>query len=94
MLAGDELALIRRALGLSQEQMGRLLGVSFATVNRWEGGHSSPTGTSQDLYQAIKAALDARVSPSVIVRASNNERGVFLYTLFKLAYGPRRRKYR
>ena len=59
MLVGDELALIRRALGLSQEQMGRLLGVSFATVNRWEGGHSSPTGTSQDLYQAIKAAIDA-----------------------------------
>ncbi len=94
MLAGEELGVIRRALGVSQEQMARLLGVSFATVNRWEGGHSSPTGTSQDLYQAIRAALKAGVRPSVIVRASNNERGVFLYTLFKFAYGRRGRTYR
>jgi len=94
MLAGEELVEIRRALGLSQEQMGRLVGVSFASVNRWEGGHSSPTGTSQDLYQAIQAALRAGVRPTAIVRASNNERGVFLYTLFKLAYGPRKRAYR
>ncbi len=94
MLGGDELVRVRRALGLSQEQMARLLGVSFASVNRWEGGHSSPTGSSQDLYQAIKAALNAGVAPDAIVRASNNQRGVFLYTLFKLAYGPKKRAYR
>ena len=94
MLAGAELTNIRRALELSQEQMARLLGVSFASVNRWEAGHSSPTGSSQDLYQAIQAALKAGVRPSAIVRASNNERGIFLYTLFKLAYGRRGRAYK
>jgi len=34
---------IRRQLALSQEDLARLLGVSFATVNRWENGQSSPS---------------------------------------------------
>lgn len=33
---------IRARLGLTQEQLADRLGVSFATVNRWEGGHASP----------------------------------------------------
>lgn len=33
---------IREALGLTQEQLASRLGVSFATVNRWEAGKSSP----------------------------------------------------
>jgi predicted ATPase/DNA-binding CsgD family transcriptional regulator/DNA-binding XRE family transcriptional regulator len=41
---GDSLAgrlrLLRASLGLSQEQLARQLNVSFATVNRWESGHS------------------------------------------------------
>ena len=31
---------LRTTLGLSQEQLARELGVSFATVNRWETGHT------------------------------------------------------
>jgi len=38
-LAG-RLRLLRNGLGLSQEQLARQLNVSFATVNRWESGHS------------------------------------------------------
>jgi non-specific serine/threonine protein kinase len=34
------LASLRARLGLSQEQLARELGVSFATVNRWETGHT------------------------------------------------------
>ena len=34
---------IRRQLSLSQEDLGRLLGVSYATVNRWENGLSKPS---------------------------------------------------
>ena len=34
---------IRRQLSLSQENLARLLGVSYATVNRWENGLSKPS---------------------------------------------------
>jgi hypothetical protein len=71
--------------------MARLLGVSFASVNRWEGGHSSPMGPTRDLYLAIDAALRAGHLPDAIVQAANNERGVFLFTLFRMAYQRTRR---
>jgi putative transcriptional regulator len=34
---------IRRQLSLSQEGLARQLGVSYATVNRWENGLSKPS---------------------------------------------------
>lgn len=33
---------IRQKTGLSQEDLGRLLGVSFTTINRWENGRQAP----------------------------------------------------
>jgi putative transcriptional regulator len=34
---------VRRQLGFSQEALAHALGVSFATVNRWENGKNSPS---------------------------------------------------
>ena len=34
---------IRQQLTLSQEDLARQLGVSYATVNRWENGQSMPS---------------------------------------------------
>lgn len=34
---------VRSILNLSQERLAKELGVSFATVNRWEKGHSEPS---------------------------------------------------
>lgn len=91
MLTSTHLTAIRRKLGLPQEQMARLLGVSFASVNRWEGGHSSPTGPIRDLYLALDAAIRAGNSATTILAAANNERGAFLYALFRMAYARSRR---
>jgi transcriptional regulator with XRE-family HTH domain len=71
---------------MTQEQMARLLGVSFVSVNRWEGGHSAPTGPTLDLYAAMYAAIRAGNSPEAIRRAAENKRGAFLYHLFRMAY--------
>ncbi len=84
--------MIRHKIGLTQEQMARLLGVSFASVNRWEGGHSGPTGPTLDLYRALDAAIRAGNAPQAIIQAANNERGAFLYTLFRMAYASTRRR--
>jgi len=92
MLDSGRLTANRRRLGLTQEQMARLLGVSFVSVNRWEGGHSSPTGPTLDLYLAIDAAIRAGHAPDTIRQAANSERGAFLYALFRMAYArPRGR---
>jgi len=34
---------VRRQLSLSQEDLARELGVSYATVNRWENGQAKPS---------------------------------------------------
>jgi len=85
------MAAIRTHLGLTQEQMAHLLGVSFASVNRWEAGHSSPTGPAVDLYQALSAAVRAGHSPASIRQAANAQRSAFLLTLFQMAYAKTRR---
>jgi type I restriction enzyme M protein len=46
------LRLIRAKLNLTQQQLADRLGVSFATVNRWEGGASAP-------QKAARATIDA-----------------------------------
>ena len=43
---------IRQFTGLSQTEMANKVGVRFATINRWENGHSSPTRLAQEkLYE-------------------------------------------
>lgn len=90
MLPTEQLSAIRSRLGMTQEQMARVLGVSFASVNRWEAGHSSPTGPTLDLYQALNAAIRAGNTSETIRQAANNERGAFLYSLFRMAYARRK----
>ena len=34
---------VRRQLSISQEDLARELGVSYATVNRWENGKANPS---------------------------------------------------
>jgi len=86
MLDSQQLAALRKKLDLSQEEMARLLGVSFVSVNRWEGGHSTPMGPTRDLYLAIDAAIRAGHPPQRISQAANTDRGTFLYILFRMAY--------
>jgi transcriptional regulator with XRE-family HTH domain len=94
MLDANRIVAVRKRLGMSQEQMARLLGVSFTSVNRWEGGHSGPTGPFCDLYLALEAAIRAGNRPEAIRQASNSERGMFLYALFRMAYGSKGRRSR
>jgi transcriptional regulator with XRE-family HTH domain len=42
---------VRRQVGLSQEDLARALGVSFATVNRWENGKTVPSKLAQRQFE-------------------------------------------
>lgn len=44
---GNIIYAIRETLGISQEEMAGFLGISFATVNRWENGRSKPNKMAQ-----------------------------------------------
>lgn len=89
MLQPSRLAEIRRGLSLSQESMARLLGVSFATVNRWEGGHSAPIGLAAEVYRALDVCLRAGLRGADILGNVPMEPGRLLQRIFNLAYGGR-----
>jgi putative transcriptional regulator len=42
---------VRRQLELSQEKLTHALGMSFATVNRWENGRTGPSKMTQSVWQ-------------------------------------------
>ena len=52
---------IRSTLNLTQEQLAERLGVSFATVNRWEGGVNMPQKAARETIAAL--AQEAGISP-------------------------------
>jgi predicted ATPase/DNA-binding NarL/FixJ family response regulator/transcriptional regulator with XRE-family HTH domain len=54
------LRVLRGNLGLSQEQLARRLGVSFATVNRWESGRTQPSARASQAVAELEADSAAR----------------------------------
>ncbi|MGH3289570.1 MAG: ATP-binding protein, partial [Streptosporangiaceae bacterium] len=57
------LRLLRARLGLSQEQLARRLGVSFATVNRWEAGRSRPSARAAAAIAELEASASRGLRP-------------------------------
>lgn len=57
---------IRAALQLTQEQLAERLGVSFATVNRWEGGGNSPQRAAKEAIAKLaeEAGVDLEAPSS------------------------------
>lgn len=52
---------IRKSLGLSQAQLAEALGVSFATVNRWENNRTQPSKLAQkQLERFVKEQTPAK----------------------------------
>ena len=57
---GVEVRTLRKQLGLTQEEFAHEIGVTFATVNRWENGKSEPSR----LALKMLTALDHRDAPA------------------------------
>src|SRR5580698_10646646 len=65
--AASWLRRVRASRGLSQEQLARLLGVSFATVNRWETGRTQmPARARRALaeFEAGRTPMPEAASPA------------------------------
>jgi transcriptional regulator with XRE-family HTH domain len=57
---------LRERLHLTQEVFARILGVSFATVNRWENGKTEPTGDYARVLQTLYH-LTASTKPGLTI---------------------------
>lgn len=51
----DMIKALREKLIISQDELAKILGVSFVSVNRWENGHHEPTiKIKRKLVQLLK----------------------------------------
>ena len=60
---------IRASLDLTQEQLADRLGVTFATVNRWEGGTTRPQKAAREAIAAL--ATDAGVDTVAVSESAD-----------------------
>lgn len=51
MSFAEQVKYVRTELKLSQERLAQILGVSFATINRWENGNYNPSRLAQKVFQ-------------------------------------------
>lgn len=57
----DQVKQLRIKLACSQEELARELGVSFATVNRWENGHREPLPMARRAFEALCQAKGVKL---------------------------------
>ena len=57
---------VRSRLDLTQEQLAERLGVSFATVNRWEGGVTTPQRAARTAIAALAAEAGVDTTESAV----------------------------
>src|SRR5688572_6889430 len=70
---------LRKRLGLSQEELAARLGLSFATINRWEAGRSKPQRVQLATFEKLweDAGLnDETEEPAGTGPAGRRRRGV------------------
>ena len=65
---------IRTSLDLTQEQLGDRLGVTFATVNRWEGGATRPQKAAREAIAAL--AADAGIDTTAASESTDAAAGI------------------
>lgn len=51
MTFSDKVKAVRNQLQITQEELAHKLGVSFATVNRWESGSYKPSKMGQRVFE-------------------------------------------
>ena len=51
MAFADKVKYVREKLKLSQEELAHELGVSFATINRWENGSYNPSRLAKKVFE-------------------------------------------
>ena len=61
----DRIVAIRRALGLSREELARLVCVSASTVFRWETGKLTPSGPTANIVASLEIVINKGRAPKL-----------------------------
>lgn len=61
MSFAEKVKLVRTKLKLSQEDLARELGVSFATINRWENGSYNPSRLAKKVFEDFCLKNNAQI---------------------------------
>lgn len=70
-MTGHEIRRLRKAMGLTQQELATKLGVSFAAVNRWEKGHNTPQSDRLARIRELHAEhLESKIGGAASVAAS------------------------
>ena len=81
MILKDKITYIRAHLNLTQEELAKEMGVSFATINRWETGKNNPTKKTQQQLDTFCSQHNIILPDEKVLRvfegfAGNNFRGL------------------
>jgi DNA-binding transcriptional regulator YiaG len=57
----NEVKNLRTVLKLSQTEFAELLGISYATVNRWENGHTVPHKLARVRFEDIRSRFENEI---------------------------------
>lgn len=58
-MSGNDFRTIRTAMGLKQQELAALMGVTQATVSRWENGHLAVDTRTATTLRSLMAVRDA-----------------------------------
>lgn len=53
----DKVKFVRTKLNMSQEDFAHEIGVSFATINRWENGNYNPSRLARKAFEELCARI-------------------------------------
>ena len=77
---------IRAALGITQERLAALVGVTWTSVSRWENGTSSPTGLPLRILAMLQGAANDPDFRGVLKDARSSDPLYVLYRLLEVSY--------
>lgn len=60
-MTGKEIREWRKQMGLTQERLAQLIGVSFQTVNRWERGIFKPSNLAIEKVQLLISRQQGKI---------------------------------
>ena len=77
---------IRNALGITQDRLATLLGVSWTSVSRWETGMSKPTSLPLRLLAMLEGAAHDRDFVALLRSPRSTDPLYVLFRLLELTY--------